>query len=187
MYWHLFTLLIVSLGVVVDCFNPNQVIGMAASSRTHKDITEKAVRDTAKIYMDQHPDDYPDQDMAMATGDFKQAITHFKTGAAKPDLEPNLKDLPLAHFDNEEVVQSNQRLLTERLKVLSALNNDDMAGARDLTGQLLHTLQDFYSHTNWVELDKVGVNDALGDPGKANVGTFASPDLATCSDCQEKT
>ena len=52
----------------------------------------------------------------MATNDFKEAIKHFRTGVEKPDLEANLADLPAAHFDAEQIIQSNRRLLEERIK-----------------------------------------------------------------------
>ena len=174
----------------VTSFNPNkakQSLGTTTTSRTHKDITESAVRAIAKLFMDEHPKDYPDQDRVMASTDFKQAISHFTTGAAKPDMEAHLADVPRVHFDDEEIIASNQRLIEERLRVVNALNQDDMVGARDLSGQLLHTLQDFYSHTNWVENDG-HVHSALGDPGRtAELGTVATAEEETCSRCLDKT
>ena len=184
-----FLLCLLSASTVTG-FNPNQAKqgpGATTTSRTHKDITESAVRAMAKLFMDEYPDDYPDQDNTMASDDFKQAISHFTTGAARPDLESHLADVPKVHFDNEEIVESNQRLIEERQRVINALNQDDMAGARDLSGQLLHTLQDFYSHTNWVE-NYDGVHSALGDPGATgNLGTVATSEEETCSNCLTKT
>ena len=174
----------------VTGFNPNkakQSLGTTTTSRTHKHITESAVRAIAKLFMAEYPDDYPNQDRAMASEDFKQAISHFTTGAAKPDMEPHLADVPRVHFDDEEIIASNQRLIEERLRVINALNYGNMAGARDLSGQLLHTLQDFYSHTNWVE-NNGGVHSALGDPGRtAELGTVATAQEETCSACLDKT
>ena len=174
----------------VTSFNPNtakQFVGTTTTSRTHKDITESAIRAMAKLFMDEHPDDYPDQDRTMASGDFKQAISHFRTGAAKPDVAAHLAKVPEVHFDDEEIVASNQRLIGERLRVITALNHGNMAGARDLSGQLLHTLQDFYSHTNWVENDG-GVHSALGDPGRTEeLGTVATAEEDTCSEYLNKT
>ena len=121
----------------------------------------------------------------MATDDFKEAMGHFITGATKPDVENHLKDLPRAHFDNEEIDDSHQRLLEERLKVITALNSEDMSGARDLSGQLLHTLQDFYSHTNWVEMNS-DLYKGLGTPQRAQ-WKVAEPEMHTCSNCDKKT
>ncbi len=43
-----------------------------------------------------------------------------------------------------------------------ALSNDDIPGARRALGTALHTLQDFYSHSNWVEL----VNTSPANPNQ---------------------
>lgn len=34
--------------------------------------------------------------------------------------------------------------------------------ARFFLGQAMHTLQDFYAHSNWVELGHTDINEALG-------------------------
>ena len=57
--------------------------------------------------------------------------------------------------------------------------------ARDVAGQLLHTLQDFYSHTNWIEMGRRTANAALGVPGKeGSIGNVAGPDEPTCYNCK---
>jgi hypothetical protein len=57
--------------------------------------------------------------------------------------------------------------------------NNDLTNARDLLGQLLHTLQDFYSHSNWVEMGKTDINELIGF--NETIGTIARPDQATCT------
>ncbi len=54
----------------------------------------------------------------------------------------------------------------------------DLAQARQLLGQLLHTLQDFYSHSNWIELGKTEINDRLSI--YEDVGPVAAPNQSTC-------
>ena len=55
-------------------------------------------------------------------------------------------------------------------------------------GRLLHTLQDFYSHSNWIEIaDSRGMSNpspnlALGVRGRS-VGNTASPTRPTCTNC----
>ena len=56
----------------------------------------------------------------------------------------------------------------------------DLTQARQLLGQYLHTLQDFYSHSNWIELGKTEINDRLGID--EDVGPVAGPDQPTCQD-----
>ena len=121
------SVLIYSLSAAVICvssahgFNPNNAISWqgrsSSASYTHKSITEMAVRKMAKLYMDDHPDVYKDQDKALATVDFKQALMQFTSGAVKPDVEDNLQRLPEAHFDDEQIEQSMTRLREERIKV----------------------------------------------------------------------
>jgi von Willebrand factor A domain-containing protein 7 len=50
------------------------------------------------------------------------------------------------HFDGENFVGGQSRLLDLKGQVVSKLQGNDAAGARESLGQALHTLQDFYSH-----------------------------------------
>ncbi len=51
--------------------------------------------------------------------------------------------------------------------------------ARQLLGQLLHTLQDFYSHSNWIELGKKEINERLGI--FEDIGPVAAKNQSTCT------
>jgi len=92
-------------------------------------------------------------------------------------------DKPENHFDNEKLVEGSMRLKNLKNKVIEILKpikdaNDKDAKvkgqeARKLLGQALHTLQDFYAHTNWVELgfkeneiDKRLGRTVIPDPNK---------------------
>lgn len=54
----------------------------------------------------------------------------------------------------------------------------DLKQARQLLGQLLHTLQDFYSHSNWVELGNKNINENIGI--NEDIGPVASKTQSTC-------
>lgn len=54
-----------------------------------------------------------------------------------------------------------------------------MSYARELLGQLFHTLQDFYSHSNWVEMGKTDINELIGF--NETIGVVARPDQSTCT------
>lgn len=58
-------------------------------------------------------------------------------------------------------------------------NTDDLTYARELLGQLFHTLQDFYSHSNWIEMGKTDINELIGF--NETIGTIAQPNQATCT------
>ena len=54
----------------------------------------------------------------------------------------------------------------------------DLSQARKLIGQFLHTLQDFYSHSNWIELGHTEINVHLGI--SEDIGPVATPSQSTC-------
>jgi hypothetical protein len=61
------------------------------------------------------------------------------------------KDLGRYHFDGERFVEA-QKVIADSVKdVVWGLKNDRLEGARFKLGSSLHTLQDFYSHSNWIE------------------------------------
>lgn len=75
-----------------------------------------------------------------------------KTNVALVDLDPKTKDFPYAHFDGETFLQSNTRVIDMTNKIYSYLSAKNYEKARDISGQVLHTIQDFYSHSNWIEM-----------------------------------
>lgn len=54
-----------------------------------------------------------------------------------------------------------------------------MTNAQELLGQLLHTLQDFYAHSNWIEMNKTDINELIGT--SETIGKVAGPNQATCT------
>lgn len=70
-----------------------------------------------------------------------------------------------------------------RKKAKAALKTGDATAARQAVGQALHTVQDFYSHTNWMEMGNKNVNrDVLG-LHTANEIPRPPLDLPTCQNC----
>ena len=99
-----------------------------------------------------------------------------------------------AHFDSEQFESAQKRLVDFRssvqLLILHQSSNrnyeEEYDNARKQMGRLLHTLQDFYSHSNYIEnwVDEVQIihpYNVLGQPGKVieNVAKLESP----CLDC----
>lgn len=72
---------------------------------------------------------------------------------------------PERHFTNERFAASLTELTTNRNTVINSVKTDPRDGnaARRALGRALHGLQDFYSHSNWVEQGKA----APGGPGGA--------------------
>ena len=74
------------------------------------------------------------------------------------------------HFDWEKFREGSDLLFKNQTKIKAILdpvtdaNKSQHEGerARQLLGNTLHTLQDFYAHSNWVELGKSKFNEDLG-------------------------
>ncbi|GAA6087709.1 von Willebrand factor A domain-containing protein 7 [Tachysurus ichikawai] len=66
--------------------------------------------------------------------------------------------------------------------VKANIRKDNLQAARETLGRVLHTLQDFYSHSNWVELGYKNTYINLIKPDLA-IDNVADVDTPTCSDC----
>jgi hypothetical protein len=69
------------------------------------------------------------------------------------------------HFDGESFPEGQALVTGEFATIKTDLANNDTAGARFTLGQALHSIQDFYSHSNWVETMGGSPNPSLGVPG----------------------
>ncbi len=110
----------------------------------------------------------------------ERALMDIRMAAALVDLFD--MNVTAAHCDDEQLQACSNRIGNLRDRVISNLSDDGRrngAYARDLTGRALHTVHDFYSHSNWVDLGYAGVNSNLGS---SNVGPVAGPHEATCAD-----
>ncbi len=72
--------------------------------------------------------------------------------------------VPKAHCDDELLPECSQRIIDVKNTVIGFLKNSPPDGekARQEVGRALHTLQDFYAHSNWVEIGNTGANLDLG-------------------------
>jgi hypothetical protein len=98
------------------------------------------------------------------------------------DFDPNTKDLPNAHFDAEQFAVSNKRVMDMTNQIYDYLNVKDYQTARILTGQVLHTIQDFYSHSNWVEMGNRQINTLIGTSDFSTLKIVNQTDNVTCYD-----
>ncbi|XP_037085518.1 von Willebrand factor A domain-containing protein 7-like [Pollicipes pollicipes] len=92
---------------------------------------------------------------------------------------------PRYHFDAEQLKEA-QKLLQVRHQqlVTSLVSGGRAAGALRLLGLQLNAIQDFYSHSSWVDLGRNGINFALGIPGQ-DVGAAAEENDVVCVDCDQ--
>ena len=91
-----------------------------------------------------------------------------------------------AHFDSELLLEGSKRLIDFREIAIMFLTLDppDGKAARGYLGRALHTLQDFYSHSNWVNLpDNFSRNYDLGKKEIKPLGGRTNwKDIPTCVD-----
>ena len=69
---------------------------------------------------------------------------------ASIDFKSSVKDLPYAHFDAETFAESNQRVIYFKNQIKYEMSQKNWENAREKSGEVLHTIQDFYAHSNWV-------------------------------------
>ncbi|XP_047432280.1 von Willebrand factor A domain-containing protein 7-like [Mugil cephalus] len=88
------------------------------------------------------------------------------------------------HHFNSEAFLEGRALITEGTVAIKAnIRNENFQAARETLGRVLHTLQDFYSHSNWVELGYTEPYDNLIIPSLP-LENLADKDTATCYDCE---
>uniref|UniRef100_W5L3X1 von Willebrand factor A domain containing 11 n=1 Tax=Astyanax mexicanus TaxID=7994 RepID=W5L3X1_ASTMX len=91
-----------------------------------------------------------------------------------------------AHHFNDEVLEQGRDIITEGVSVIKAsLGQDDFETARRALGAVTHTLQDFYSHSNWIELGNKDPYEKLLRPD-LQLDNLADATTPTCNDCQER-
>ncbi|KAM7393688.1 hypothetical protein PAMP_020542 [Pampus punctatissimus] len=96
------------------------------------------------------------------------------------------------HHFNSEAFLEGRGLITEGMVAIKAnIRKENFQAARETLGRILHTLQvreveDFYSHSNWVELGYTDPYIALIRPDLP-LENLADFNTATCSDCASGT
>ncbi|KAG9342175.1 hypothetical protein JZ751_017175 [Albula glossodonta] len=103
------------------------------------------------------------------------------------DFLSSTRSDPVYHFDSERVEEAVDMLQQFWAQTLLSVRSRDNQGARRSLGCLFHSLQDFYSHSNWVEMGQNSIYLHLLHPGEpaipvASVSLFyASRDTGKCS------
>ncbi|XP_070700001.1 von Willebrand factor A domain-containing protein 7-like [Pempheris klunzingeri] len=111
---------------------------------------------------------------------FRQAITFIIFRNIRVDIRHALNGS--FHFDEEMFVQG-RNIITEGIQAVKASNKqENFEAARQKLGEIFHSLQDFYSHSNWVELGNKNPNPNL-IRSDTSIGNIAAESRATCRDC----
>ncbi|KAF3929774.1 hypothetical protein ABW19_dt0206090 [Dactylella cylindrospora] len=159
------------LSTPIRAFFPNSYLSVGSiGGINHRVQTERAIR---MIYEDLGITE-PTDTMNSAREEIKDANEH---------TDFNEAELSAAHFDGERFVPGSQRLKDLYQGILDDMNGGQVSAARIKAGRSLHTVQDFYSHSNWIELGNgIPHPGVLGNPDAADELRAASG-AATCSSC----
>ena len=87
-----------------------------------------------------------------------------------------------AHFDSEHFDAGANRLLNFKHAGIYAISSGNFYNARRHFGKLFHTVQDFYSHSNWVEFSPDSPNSKLAN--SPNLGEIVDNDTHACIECK---
>jgi hypothetical protein len=180
---------------------------------THEDMTKIAHLEVAAEVLRDNPNpsdrlessrrlsalsDFDEEDLITAyyghnyrdkINDFENAVEDIQNGNSNTDYpRSGEKHLAAAHFDSEQFESGQDRLIKLRQSVVSSIQAGDYNAARRDSGRMFHTLQDFYSHTNWIENGNRAPNPVLGQPDQ-EISNIAGPKQQTCTDidCVKKT
>jgi hypothetical protein len=86
--------------------------------------------------------------------------------SSNSETDSAMWDTPFIHFDDETFVQANNHLALLRIAIANQAIARDYFGAQKNLGLALHTVQDFYSHSTWVEAH-TGNEQSLATLGNA--------------------
>ncbi|XP_069024123.1 von Willebrand factor A domain-containing protein 7 [Embiotoca jacksoni] len=198
----LLLVVVLSLPGLIHTFKP--LFTFPGNSITHRDITRNAVlRKTAETCRDFAASEGRDFTLTidnnlsvetvqracvstssstspLSTVMFHDAIISMYLRNAIVDLVYALSDEH--HFD-KETFQGGRDVITAGVSaVKAAVKLENFVAARGILGQVCHTLQDFYSHSNWVELSNNAPYSALTRPDQP-LENLAGPSTPTCRNC----
>ncbi|KAM7202560.1 hypothetical protein V8F20_004349 [Naviculisporaceae sp. PSN 640] len=164
--------------------------GFSLAGRPHEDMTKTGVHTKYPIYFG-IPVNQMTRSMHSATQEIIQGSMDVDDhlGGVDPRYSKKEAEYAPAHCDDEQIGACQRRLQDMRDKILRDLQTGDVGRARNNLGRALHTLQDFYSHSNWIELGQVDISKKLGvgsgstpeDPGLEF--PVAPPEYPTCENC----
>ncbi|XP_078681319.1 von Willebrand factor A domain-containing protein 7-like isoform X1 [Branchiostoma floridae x Branchiostoma belcheri] len=170
---------------------------------THEDITQIGVlKAVAKFF-----EDNPPAGTSFTTGQLQNLMpftptnlfqTYFGEVTSAEKLQNAINDIIDAnsrvdsdystnaayHMSGEAIQSGNIRLISQRDALLGILAGDQPSYevAREMIGVYLHVLQDFYSNTNWVELNGAVPYEDLGLQSRP-LQPVASATIDTCQNC----
>lgn len=155
--------------------------GAVYSSRRSVDLSKTDAvyaHDVTELYKDYLSETEYNM-LASCNLELDRAISFIGDSVASVDFDDNYKDLPSAHFDAETFHESNQFVSDNIRSIVRLIKSKSYVTARKLIGVTLHTIQDFYAHSNWVEMNRTDINKEIGTD-RLSRPSVASADEPTC-------
>lgn len=187
-------LLVLLMGGTAQAFMP---FGGGAS--THVTITENAIlskiTEVCQAIAESEGREFnptgssPEQLLRACLGSTTGQVSAAKFRSALNDIymQNSLVDRDQAtspghHANNEAFTQAHGIITEGTVSVKANVREGNFQAAREMLGRVCHTLQDFYSHSNWVELGNKRPYAALLQPDLPtdNIADVSTP---TCIDC----
>ncbi|CAK6969157.1 von Willebrand factor A domain-containing protein 7-like [Scomber scombrus] len=189
---------------IPDLAHSFQPLLASRNSITHRHITQRAIlRKTAEVCRDLAVS--KGQDFSLVIDDslspskvqracysigtstsllssfkFQSSITLMYLGNAKVDIQFIFSDI---HHFVDEAFEGGRDLITAGVSYVKAsVKKENFVAARWTLGQILHPLQDFYSHSNWVEMGNTAPYSTLIRPDQP-FENLAGPNTPTCRSC----
>ncbi|PMD34247.1 hypothetical protein L207DRAFT_534597 [Hyaloscypha variabilis F] len=154
-------------------FMPNKIGGIwtPGNTKTHAKQTEDEINNFIGVHWGIMSDDDFSSTMKKARKAIIDANAYVDDGPEK--------NIGKCHFDDELFADGQQHLMELRAEMIGLLQQEDLDAdtAREDLGRQLHTLQDFYAHSNWVESGHDVPSTIIGWPGQV---AYPTTDSVTC-------
>ena len=106
--------------------------------------------------------------------------------SANIDVNTEERHSPSSHFSNEQFAEGSTLVGVRLADAVSKLTDEtsSIGDVYRVFGQAIHTVQDFYSHSNWIEL---GGRKPSAKMGTEHVlGLYSPSNFTTCIDCTRR-
>ncbi|KAG7479726.1 hypothetical protein JOB18_033635 [Solea senegalensis] len=183
MYWFILAYLLL-LALPCTGFLPNfwsRVLTLSWDSHTHQYITEQAILNVTLETLKSSKKHQAEEQTRLGRSFWRAVGEVVKSNAAMDFLSSTRSD-PVYHFDSERVDSALVMLRQFWAQTLLSVRAEEYQSARHSLGQLCHSLQDFYSHSNWVEMGHHSIYHHLLQPEEPAV-PVANADTPTCMEC----
>ncbi|CAL8332408.1 unnamed protein product [Lota lota] len=184
------------------CFQP--LFSLVGNSSTHLDITQRALlyksAEVCRAMASAEGRDFSltiddsltiskvqracstSGSMLISTIIFQSSITNIYLSNAAVDVVQALSES--LHFDDETFKGGRDVITAGVSAVKASVKLDNFVAGRLNLGRVCHTLQDFYSHSNWVELGNKAPYSTLIRPDQ-QLDNLAGPSVPTCRNCTD--